>query len=212
MTSGLELWLMDATRGLSHDSTSQVWTEIQEHYESAREAAVSSGATPAEAEHVALTALGSARAANCQYRRVLLTSAEARVLQQGNWEARVVCSSPVVRSLLFVVPVIALLAALILFRAGASDLARMLLIGGVGVGFVFTLPRLPIYTPMRSRIARYGKWVVLAAMPTLAFWPDTLKFSWLLVATLWPVFWIEWTRTSIRRKLPVARWPKQLYL
>lgn len=56
------------------------------------------------------------------------------------------------------------------------------------------------------------KWVVLAAMPLLAFGPDTLTFSWLVIAFLWPVAWVEWTRISIRRKLPVAQWPKHLYL
>jgi len=46
----------------------------------------------------------------------------------------------------------------------------------------------------------------------MAFGPDALKFSWLLIASSWPVVWVEWTRNSIRRKLPVARWPKHLYL
>ena len=36
--------------------------------------------------------------------------------------------------------------------------------------------------------------------------------SWLLISCLWLVARIEWTRVSIRRKLPVAEWPKQLYL
>jgi hypothetical protein len=46
----------------------------------------------------------------------------------------------------------------------------------------------------------------------LAFGPSALKMWWLLMSCLWPVVWIEWARISIRRKLPVAEWPKQLYL
>jgi hypothetical protein len=80
MTNGLDRWLKQATRRLSNDSTLQVTTEIREHYESAREAALESGATADQAEEVASTALGDAKRANRQYRKVLLTSAEARLL------------------------------------------------------------------------------------------------------------------------------------
>ena len=115
--------------------------------------------------------------------------------------------APGMRRLLFTASVLVLLAAMVSFRAGASEVARVLLIGGAGLGLLFLVPLLKIYTPGRSRVVRYGKWLVLAAMPVLAFWLDAGKFSWLLVATLWPVFWIERTRISIRRKLPVAQWP-----
>jgi len=56
------------------------------------------------------------------------------------------------------------------------------------------------------------KWVVITGMLVVIFGPDTLKMSWLLISCLWPMAWIEWQRVSIRRKLPVAKWPKQLYL
>ena len=39
-----------------------------------------------------------------------------------------------------------------------------------------------------------------------------LKWSWLLFSCLWPLAISEWTRASIRRKLPIAAWPKHLYL
>ena len=48
--------------------------------------------------------------------------------------------------------------------------------------------------------------VVVGALMVVAPWP------WLLASTLWPLAWIEWQRLSIRRKLPVAQWPKHLYL
>jgi hypothetical protein len=210
--SGLDLWLKQATRHLSGVAAEQVRNEIREHYESGREAAIESGLNTDKADTMALAALGDAKQANCKYRQVMLTSAEARLLRQGNWEAQAICSLRGAKSLFVLVPVLALLAAFVLFRFGSTETARILLIGGLGVGFLFLVPLLPIYTPSRSRIVRVLKWVVLAAMPVLAFWPDPLKYSWLLIAMLWPVFWIEWTRASIRRKLPVAQWPKQLYL
>ena len=60
MTSGLEVWLREATRHLAKDSTAQVLAEIQEHYEAAHEAAMMNGATSDEAMSLALNALGSA--------------------------------------------------------------------------------------------------------------------------------------------------------
>jgi hypothetical protein len=56
------------------------------------------------------------------------------------------------------------------------------------------------------------KWLAVAGALGLVFGPDWLKWSWLLLSCVWILGWIEWTRISIRRKLPVAEWPKQLYL
>jgi hypothetical protein len=212
MTTELELWLKRATCQLSRDSAARVAREIREHYESAREAALKDGAAAYQAERLALAALGDAKETNRQYRKVLLTSSEARMLRQGEREARAVCSRGLVRSLFRALPAVALVAAVALILAGSSGAARTLMIGAVGMGLLLLMPSLPIYTPSRSRILRYVKWVVLAAMPVLAFGTDALKFSWLLIACLWPVAWVEWTRVSIRRKLPVAEWPRHLYL
>ncbi len=206
----LETWMQRATRRLSKDSIAQVRTEIQEHYESAREAALSNGATTNQADRLAVTALGDARVANCQYRDVLLTSAEARILREGEWEARAFCSWR--KWLLPAIPGTALLVAAACFLAGAIGPARVLLVGGIGMGLCFGVHFLPVYTPSRARIFRPLRWIVLATTLLLAFGPDALKWSWLLTSCLWPLAWIEWTRISIRRKLPVAEWPKQLYL
>jgi hypothetical protein len=208
----LEAWLKQATRRLSRDSTALVRTEIREHYESALETAMSGGATADEAARLAVTALGDAKVANCQYRKVLLTSEEARVLGESNWEARIVCSRPSLKVLLVAVPVVALFAAAAFYFAGANAVAQVLLVGGIGMSLLFSAPFLPVYTPSRARVFRRVKWVVLIGMLGLAFGPDALKWSWLLISCLWPVVWIERTRVSIRRKLPVAKWPKQLYL
>ena len=114
----LDNWLSQATRTLARDSASLVRAEIQEHYESARDAAVANGATAEEASGLALRALGDAKTANRQYRRVLLTAAEARVLRDGNREAFAVCSRPWLKWMLTAVPVGAVGSAAVLFSTG----------------------------------------------------------------------------------------------
>jgi|BogFormECP03_OM2_1039629.scaffolds.fasta_scaffold05661_2 hypothetical protein len=209
----LESWLKEATRCLSKDSATQVRTEIREHYDSAQEAVIRDGATAEEANRSAVSGLGDAKAANRQYRKVLLTSAEARILGEGNWEARAICSTPWLKWLLAALPAAAVLAAVALFRAGAVAVARTLFLGGIATGVFFAAPfLLPIYTPWRGRVFRVAKWAALIALFWLAFGPDALKWSWLLASCLWLQARNEWTRFSIRRKMPVAKWPKQLYL
>jgi hypothetical protein len=204
-------WLKRATRQLSQASAAQVRNEIQEHYESARETAIAGGATAEEAGRAALTALGDPASANCQYRKVLLTSAEARMLRDANWESRVICGRPSLKRMLLVLPAALVLASVVLFFRGSRDLASTLLAFGAAVGMLFTAPFLPIYTPARARVFRGVKWAVWA-IALLAFGPNALRWSWLLASSVWPLVWIEWTRASIRRKLRVAEWPRHLYL
>jgi len=208
----LDVWLEQATRRLAANSAAQVRTEIREHYESARDAAIATGASAEEADRVAVNALGQAAAANCEYRKVLLTSAEARMLREGNWETRAICSRPWLKLALLAIPGAMLLAAGVQFLLGARTFAEALLCSGIGFAFFLATPFLPLYTPSRSRVMRVVRYVVLAGTMLLIFGPDMLKWSWLLISCLWPMFWIEWTRSSIRRKLPVADWPKHLYL
>lgn len=208
----LDRWLQQATRHLSRDAAAQVRGEIGEHYESAREAAISGGATADDADRSAVAALGDAGTANCQYRNVLLTSAEARMLRQSQWEARAVCSRMWLKVLLLALPAAALWASAAMFVAHSYDIARTLAVGGVTLLLTFGAPFLPIYTPERARIYRRVKWVALAATFAFVFGRHALDWSWLLASSAWPLFWIEWTRESIRRKLPVAAWPKHLYL
>jgi hypothetical protein len=208
----LDSWLDQATRRLSRDSAAQVRAEIQAHYESAREAAMSHGATVDAADQQAIAALGDARTANCQYRKVLLTAAEARILRQGNWEARAICSRVWLKRTLVALPLAALMAATVFFLMGSLEIARILLVSGLATSLFFAAPMLPVYTASRSRIYRVVKWLAIVAMIALAFGSDALKWSWLLISCLWVFFHIERTRASIRRKLQVADWPKQLYL
>src|SRR5579859_6531288 len=94
MMTRLDSWLLQATRGLSKDSASQVRAEIHEHYRSAHDDATAGGTSSDEADRLAVTALGDPKIANRQYRNVLLTSGEARMLRDAKWESRAVCSRP----------------------------------------------------------------------------------------------------------------------
>jgi hypothetical protein len=114
--------------------------------------------------------------------------------------------------MLLTVPALALLAASALFLGGATTFARDLLLAGVAFSLFFAAPFLPIYTPSRARIYRLAKWVVMLGVLSLILGSDAFKYSWLFISCLWIPVWTEWTRFSIRRKLPVAEWPRQLYL
>ena len=208
----LELWLNQATRRLCRDSAAKVRSEILAHYESSREDAVAKGASLDDAARLALAALGDSRAANRQYRKVLLTSGEARVLRNAEWEGQAICAAPFLKWLLPIIPIAALIGAVAFSFAGSATLARVFLIAGLGTAIWFLVPFFPVYTPARARFFRGLKWVATVAILILAFGRDALTWSWLIASSLWPLFWIEWTRASVRRKLPVSDWPKPLYL
>jgi hypothetical protein len=140
----------------------------------------------------------------------MLTSGEARLLREGNWEAAAICSHAGLKWLLLAIP--ALLAGIGFWFAGGSAVGRVLLVGGIGLGVLMAATVLPVYTPVRGRVYRAVKWAVMAGILMFAFWPVLLQWSWLLFSCAWPMVWAEWTRASIRRKLPVEKWPKQLYL
>jgi len=208
----LEGWLMQTTRALAREAATQVRAEIGEHYEAAYESAVTGGASADEADRQAVAALGDPTTANCQYRKVMLTSAEAGLLREGNWEARVVCSYRWVKWAMLALPLVALATGTAMLVRGDLSAARILLAGGIATTFLLGAPFLPVYTPGRGRAYRTAKWVIVIGGLVLAFGPHALTWSWLLISSLWPFFWSEYTRESIRRKLPVQRWPKHLYL
>ena len=203
----LELWLNMATRRLSKESAARVRAEIGEHYESAREAALSTGASAAEAERRAVAGLGDAKTANCQYRKVLLTSSEAKVLSNANAEAQAFCSGPLLKWLLLVVSAPVLYGSIAFYLTGAEVVARALALGWMIIALSSGAPFLPVYTPSRGRVFRCVRWALLVGALGMG-----LHWSWLFFSCLWPLAWVEWTRASIRRKLPVSEWPPQLYL
>ena len=210
--AGLESWLKQATRHLSKDSATLVRSEICEHYDSAHEAAMAEVATAEQADQLALAALGDARTVNGHYRQVLLTSDEARLLRNGNSEARAFCSRRWIKWLGIVLSVGTFWTALTLFFLGSIEMSAAALAIFLMAGLLFVAPLLPVYTPSRSRIFRGVKYVFIVAALAMVFGRDALHMSWLLISCLWPIMWIEWRRASIRRKLPATAWPRQLFL
>ena len=208
----LDSWLNQAVRRLSKDSAEIVRCEIQEHYDAAREAALSRGMDPEDAARIALQALGNPRVANRQYWRVLLTSSEAAVLRQSNSESRMICSNKWMKWTMLSTPGTLLLLSAIFLAMHQFDLSRGMLVFGALMAIFFMPPFLPIYTISRGRIYRAIKSIVLIGGVLVLFGWDSRIGLWLASCCFFPMFFNEWKRMMIRRKLPIAQWPRQLYL
>ncbi|HWT66856.1 MAG TPA: hypothetical protein VN151_12140 [Terracidiphilus sp.] len=214
----LETWLKRATRSLSIDSAAQVRAEIEEHFAASREAAMRDGASGDEAGCQALAALGDAGAANRQYRRVLLTAREARYLRERGWNPEADYRHGWLRWFVSFWGVAAAGAGIWAWIAkpalseGPAFLTGVLLLSAVALG-LYGLPMfVSLFTPKRSRIYRAMRlafMLCIIILGLIAFKPSTW---WILSVTLGPALWAEWTRMSIRRKMPADRWPKHLYL
>jgi hypothetical protein len=208
----LDVWLNQAVRHLSKDSADTVRREIQEHYEAARETALRDGVDPGQAELIAVQALGDARVANRQYRKVLLTSSEAAVLRQSNSESRMICSKKWLKWTMLSAPGTLLLLSIIFLAMHQFALARAMILFGALMATFFMPPFFPIYTTVRGRIYRAIKWIVLIGGVFMLFGKDGWNWAWLNSCCLYPVLYMEWKRMVIRRKLPIGKWPRQLYL
>jgi hypothetical protein len=224
-SAALDSWLARATRQLSAASAAQVRAEITQHYDSTREQAVAAGASADEADHKALAALGDAKVANRQYRRVLITKSEARVLTSGGREAQFFCATPFRKYLLVAVPVLAAVCAAAAYaiatlsapfastaNATAALIARGSLLAAILTGIFFAVPLLPIYTPVRARIYRAAKWIAITAVVLILVDGDRLVATWLFLSCFWVIAYTEAQRMNIRHKIPAAQWPKHLYL
>ena len=230
--TALDTWLSRATRQLSADSAAQVRAEIAQHFESAREDAIASGAASLEADRTALAALGDAKSANSQYREVLLTRSEARLLRSSACEAKFFSGSPLRKRLLILIPAVAATCAASAYavvtftapfvipfatsaslNATASLVARVAIAAAILTAMILGVPLLPIYTPVRARFYRAAKWLTVIALSVLLYDPVHIReWFWLMLNCFSIVAWIELKRMSIRRKLPSATWPKHLYL
>jgi hypothetical protein len=208
----LDNWLNLAVRRLSTDSADMVRREIQEHYDAARENALSDGIDPQEADLLAVQALGDPCVANRQYRKVLLTKSEAAVLRHSNAESRMLCSGGWAKWILLSTPGTLLLISVITFAGHMPSLARGVFVLAALMAMFFMVPYFPIYTPTRGRIFRVTKWIIMIGSLIVLFGPDGWNWAWLNSCCLYPVIYMEWKRMIIRRKLPIAHWPKQLYL
>jgi hypothetical protein len=150
-----------------------------------------------------VVSLGDPATANRAYRKVLVTSSEASILRQTR------CGfASRSRRRIWLLPSLALLASVWFFVSGDNYLGWTLLTGTIGLALLAGAFWLPVYTPMRGRIFRTLRLLWLGTLLAL-----TMKDSWLLlVSCAWPLMWLEWKHTVLRRKLPVSQWPKQLYL
>jgi HAAS domain-containing protein len=229
--TALETWLARATRQLSADSAAQVRAEIAQHFESSREDALASGVAGDEADRAAIAALGDPKSANCQYREVLLTRSEARLLRSSACEAKFFSATPLRKRLLILVPAAAATCAAAAYglatitapfaipftasasaNATASLIARIAIIAAILTAVVFALPLLPIYTPGRARVYRAAKWLTVLVICIVVCERNLANSSWLLLNCFSFIAWIEAKRMSLRRKIPAANWPKHLYL
>lgn len=208
----LDGWLKQAVRGLSKDSAETVQREIEEHYEAAREAALLKGMDPQQAEVLAVQVLGDPCVANRQYRKVLLTKSEAAVLRNSNAESRMICTNGWVKWMLLSAPGTLLLLSAMFLAMHRYSLARGMVVFGELMAIFFVPPFMPIYTVSRGRIYRAIKWAVMLGGIALIFGIDSRNGLWVVSSCFFPIFYTEWKRMLIRRKLPISRWPRQLYL
>jgi hypothetical protein len=208
----LENWLKQATSHLSRDAAAKVRAEITEHFEASCEAAIAAGTSPQDAERQAIAALGDPRLANCDYRGVLLTADEARVLREGSREARAVCSRAWIKPALVAGYLVILATAATFALTGHSAWATDAVLAAFGISPFVGAPFLRIDTPARGLAFRIAKWIALGTATILINSPNVWRYSWLVISCLGPIAVIEITRASIRRKLPVQSWPRHLYL
>jgi hypothetical protein len=203
MSALLENWLTEATRKLSEESAARVRSEIEEHYNSA----MASGAS----DQGAVASLGDASRANREYRKVLLTKADAKwlafVKRRGEG-----------RGPLF--PWYAILVTALI--EGTFTTPRGALFGPlpflpmVIFAAVLFVPRwVTIDTRLRSYVYRTVRLGVTLAVP-VAFakardW-NPVFFAYGL--SFWTAFflWAAYKDYLLRRKLPAKEWPKELHL
>ena len=199
----LEQWLSVATRGLCESAAECVRAEIREHYLCAVESAGTADVDLPEAERRPLHALGDAKTANRQYRRVLLTEGED-VLLRGltSWKQRLWTG------------VVALLSALALVLIPVSTLGYVKYLLAMTV-IDAALQVIPIGSIRAAWIVRSMRWGVLAiglAMTFVGASGDSLMYVPGGVLCVISVVHMEFRLFVLRRKVPVDHWPSRLWV
>jgi hypothetical protein len=198
-------------RGLSREAADQVRREIEDQYYPRATPLSRKAHAPDQVDRQALAALGDAEAVNIRYRSVLLTKEEARMLREVQRDGEFFSCRPDLIRAFRVGPCMLLCVAAVAYAMGATNLARNLLAATLGLGMIFTVPTFSIYTAVRSQVYRYAKWPVVL----MALWlANARSFNWLGITLVGLVVfgWTEWVCASLRKKLPVERWPLMLYL
>jgi hypothetical protein len=193
----LDNWLAIATRRLSAESVAKVRSEIGDHYRSLYEAAVFAGNSPAEAECLALAALGDATNANRQYRGVLPTSGEARFLELHSRGM----GSPGMAAL-FVIVTLGFCIAISLGKLTHHDLALLALL-------LFWAQPLAWNAPLKSRIFWYSRWFYLIPSAALDA-ARGVRPAWTSLATLLVLAYLDYRLAMLLHKLPGGQWPTRV--
>jgi hypothetical protein len=198
----LEQWLDVATHGLCDSAAARVRAEIGEHYLSAIESASREGVDPLDAERRALSALGEAKSANRQYRRVLVTESEARTLSQltSRW--------PPVGAILVLGTT-----AIYAVSVRTSELNYLFVCFAIQT-VLRAIPISSIRAGWIVRILRWGNdtlfytfWFVTA----MAFMKSPVQAAGIIVMALGAVH-REYKFFVLRRKVPVEQWPRMLWI
>ncbi len=201
----LDQWLSVATRGLCDSAVERVRAEIGEHYASALESQERAGVDALDAERYALAELGDAKAANREYRRVLLTQGEDVFLRR---------LSPGFGGRLWIafwmlLSAVGLVAAWIMRSEVQWMFATMLVHG--------------MFRTLRVRSIRAGwlvrilRWALLAL--GLAMWyVSDIRLGYgvgVIAPALYSAIFLvhfEYKLFVLRRKVPVEQWPRPLWV
>ena len=199
----LEHWLDVATKGLCESAAERVRAEIGEHYQSALESAVKSGVDSIEAERHAVAALGDAKTANREYRRVLITEREENLLRSWGWGSH--------RTQVRVVVVMAVALSVMRFWTAEVDYVLAALVAQ-GV-----LLAIPISSIRAAWVVRILRWAVMAAFHATWFMKMVAAGMSPAVVVVWLAMplgmaYQEYKLCVIRRKLPVEQWPRRLWV
>ena len=205
---GLAAWLDTATRKLSTASAARVREEIQGHFESALEEAMAAGATAERACRSALASLGVAKAVNRRYRRVLVTEWEATLLERAQRADRSWYFSR-----MGLVARLCVWGAFLFFGVAQENPMLVLVTGGYLAVCGYRL--LPArHMRIGGPVLRWvGTPVGVFMVFVIAGQPD-VRVAAAAIFILWggAVARAHWGRMRLRRKLPVAEWPRTLYL
>jgi hypothetical protein len=174
----LEQWLTIASKGLSPESAAQVRAEIEQH---------------CAVGVVDVAALGDPKAANREYRKVLLTTDEAYTLGRLQEDPQTT--------------VLVWICMIIMLPGMYLNLTNpILLIGSVPALTISVEMLMPRCHPSRARFVRHLKWTLLGVSFILA-WGSV---HWYLTLGFLPVVMLEYAKLQLRRKLPMEQWPVRL--
>jgi hypothetical protein len=197
----LEQWLSVATRGLCDAAAERVRAEIGEHYASALESAGTADVDPLDVERRAVAALGDAKTANRQYRRVLLTEGEDVLLRR--------LTSRMHR---LWVGILMLLTAVALVAIPASTLGYLKYLFATMV-IEGLLRAFPVGSSGAGWIVRTARWGVLTiglTMSVVSGLGDGLRYVPGIALGVVAVVHMEYKLFVLRRKVPVEQWPRRL--